>query len=444
MKGASPRRTSSDDATSHNSCGFLQPAGSLHAMHPHDTCGFETDSQLMARTGANVDDLGQAALADPFHTSGGRNDFCIGQLRSPTTASTSDRSGSKACSESSAEGMIEQSECLPQSPSVEMESVRLKLSNLSRESDGVVRDFRESTLHVSTSSPCPRRLCEAPQCEQVTEVQISVGSAGHPHRCGLPCKFSRRPGHCKDKDQCTRCHLCKWSKGREKQKRAIISATPHDEMSRTPPMHFRKAQQSVPGDQEQQLPELYSPCRPLPSPMPLPPPPFVHTASQMNFPSFDDFADAYGARGHDIAARVGNANDSENYTRSNSSMWQSHNFGRPTPNAATNLPSMINIPRGYQHVPQFAEQKGPLGHHRGRFPEGPVGVRGAPDLTTCVENYNHTLALLNYYRTLVMLSPSLVSQEAQIRQEIMQQMLAPPTSQEPVKVLGMQSCPTLL
>jgi len=44
----------------------------------------------------------------------------------------------------------------------------------------------------------------------------SSGSLGHPFRCHLPCKFfTKSKRGCKDGSQCTRCHLCKWSKGCE-------------------------------------------------------------------------------------------------------------------------------------------------------------------------------------------------------------------------------------
>jgi len=42
----------------------------------------------------------------------------------------------------------------------------------------------------------------------------SSGSLGHPFRCHLPCKFfTKSKLGCKDGNQCTRCHLCKWTKG---------------------------------------------------------------------------------------------------------------------------------------------------------------------------------------------------------------------------------------
>ncbi|CAK0868232.1 unnamed protein product [Prorocentrum cordatum] len=46
----------------------------------------------------------------------------------------------------------------------------------------------------------------------------SIGSAGHPHSCALPCKYSRGGRVCKDGAACNRCHFCPWR--REKRDRA--------------------------------------------------------------------------------------------------------------------------------------------------------------------------------------------------------------------------------
>jgi hypothetical protein len=41
---------------------------------------------------------------------------------------------------------------------------------------------------------------------------VSVGSVGHPHCCGEPCKYASKPRGCKDGAQCKRCHICKWTR----------------------------------------------------------------------------------------------------------------------------------------------------------------------------------------------------------------------------------------
>eukprot|EP00929_Paragymnodinium_shiwhaense_P087475 TRINITY_DN47642_c0_g1_i1.p1 TRINITY_DN47642_c0_g1~~TRINITY_DN47642_c0_g1_i1.p1 ORF type:complete len:199 (-),score=31.08 TRINITY_DN47642_c0_g1_i1:169-765(-) len=41
-------------------------------------------------------------------------------------------------------------------------------------------------------------------------VEVSVGSAGHPHNCGAPCKYAVKAKGCKDGAHCDHCHLCVW------------------------------------------------------------------------------------------------------------------------------------------------------------------------------------------------------------------------------------------
>jgi len=43
----------------------------------------------------------------------------------------------------------------------------------------------------------------------------SFGSLGHPRACAAACKYAKKRG-CKDGAQCTRCHLCVWSRHRER------------------------------------------------------------------------------------------------------------------------------------------------------------------------------------------------------------------------------------
>jgi len=51
-----------------------------------------------------------------------------------------------------------------------------------------------------------------PPKQPLTESSPSVGSAGHPHCCGLPCKYARIKSRCKDGPKCTRCHLCRFER----------------------------------------------------------------------------------------------------------------------------------------------------------------------------------------------------------------------------------------
>mmetsp|Transcript_31952 Transcript_31952/g.72906 ORF Transcript_31952/g.72906 Transcript_31952/m.72906 type:complete len:219 (+) Transcript_31952:73-729(+) len=58
------------------------------------------------------------------------------------------------------------------------------------------------------------------QCEPVkifsdgfsSSEQWSIGSAGHPFSCALPCKYKNRKTGCRGGRQCHCCHLCSWSR----------------------------------------------------------------------------------------------------------------------------------------------------------------------------------------------------------------------------------------
>eukprot|EP00929_Paragymnodinium_shiwhaense_P048606 TRINITY_DN24552_c0_g1_i1.p1 TRINITY_DN24552_c0_g1~~TRINITY_DN24552_c0_g1_i1.p1 ORF type:complete len:543 (+),score=100.68 TRINITY_DN24552_c0_g1_i1:139-1767(+) len=77
-------------------------------------------------------------------------------------------------------------------------------------------------------SQLSRRLAEAteedePIVSSTGEVAVrSIGSSNHPRYCGLPCKYVRKRGGCKNGVQCARCHLCFWSRGSENEKRALM------------------------------------------------------------------------------------------------------------------------------------------------------------------------------------------------------------------------------
>jgi len=49
----------------------------------------------------------------------------------------------------------------------------------------------------------------------------SVGSIGHPKTCAAPCKFAYKPSGCKDGINCTRCHLCWWTRKQAKMTKHI-------------------------------------------------------------------------------------------------------------------------------------------------------------------------------------------------------------------------------
>jgi hypothetical protein len=43
-------------------------------------------------------------------------------------------------------------------------------------------------------------------------IIVSVGSVGHPHDCGPPCKYARRKGGCQHGRFCKECHQCQWAR----------------------------------------------------------------------------------------------------------------------------------------------------------------------------------------------------------------------------------------
>jgi len=68
---------------------------------------------------------------------------------------------------------------------------------------------RNSTVALRTRSPSPEH-------GQSKSWWPSIGSHGHPLCCQLPCKYVRKRKGCKDGVNCTRCHLCAFSKSGER------------------------------------------------------------------------------------------------------------------------------------------------------------------------------------------------------------------------------------
>mmetsp|Transcript_30944 Transcript_30944/g.72166 ORF Transcript_30944/g.72166 Transcript_30944/m.72166 type:complete len:530 (-) Transcript_30944:228-1817(-) len=64
---------------------------------------------------------------------------------------------------------------------------------------------------MSTATvPPPPGLALPNTAEALVSAVISVGSVGHPYKCGLPCKYFGKPRGCKDGKNCRRCHVCVW------------------------------------------------------------------------------------------------------------------------------------------------------------------------------------------------------------------------------------------
>jgi len=55
-----------------------------------------------------------------------------------------------------------------------------------------------------------------PGLEPIEPLWPSMGSKGHPHSCGAACKYAMKSRGCKDGAQCSRCHLCHWSRYADK------------------------------------------------------------------------------------------------------------------------------------------------------------------------------------------------------------------------------------
>jgi len=54
--------------------------------------------------------------------------------------------------------------------------------------------------------------------EETSEKEgcFSLGSRGHPLTCAAGCKYFWKVRGCKDGSACSRCHLCTWSRGKER------------------------------------------------------------------------------------------------------------------------------------------------------------------------------------------------------------------------------------
>merc|ERR1719424_1374602 len=48
---------------------------------------------------------------------------------------------------------------------------------------------------------------------------LSIGSIGHPHSCASACKYNRKSAGCKDGTRCNRCHVCRWSRCTDREKK---------------------------------------------------------------------------------------------------------------------------------------------------------------------------------------------------------------------------------
>mmetsp|Transcript_70465 Transcript_70465/g.199847 ORF Transcript_70465/g.199847 Transcript_70465/m.199847 type:complete len:225 (+) Transcript_70465:65-739(+) len=76
-----------------------------------------------------------------------------------------------------------------------------------------------------TKSVLPNDAAALQRGERTTVTPLcpfSSGSVGHPHECGGPCKYASKARGCKDGRACSRCHLCRWRRNLEVQKRQSV------------------------------------------------------------------------------------------------------------------------------------------------------------------------------------------------------------------------------
>lgn len=70
---------------------------------------------------------------------------------------------------------------------------------------------------IPQCSPCERALSPSGAVRASVDAAAlglpSAGTWGHPHRCGLPCKYVRRKTGCRDGLDCRKCHRCHWQRG---------------------------------------------------------------------------------------------------------------------------------------------------------------------------------------------------------------------------------------
>lgn len=75
------------------------------------------------------------------------------------------------------------------------------------------RQASSQTMFRTMSSPMQAgQLVPPPPKPFAPVVLTSKGTVGHPLNCADGCKYAKKGRGCKDGADCTRCHLCVWSK----------------------------------------------------------------------------------------------------------------------------------------------------------------------------------------------------------------------------------------
>lgn len=78
-----------------------------------------------------------------------------------------------------------------------------------------------AVLQVGTAPPGRSCLgCLSSELRGAAASAPSVGSRGHPDHCAPPCKFASKQKGCKDAASCSRCHLCPFTRERDREGKA--------------------------------------------------------------------------------------------------------------------------------------------------------------------------------------------------------------------------------
>uniref|UniRef100_A0A7S4RL07 C3H1-type domain-containing protein n=1 Tax=Alexandrium monilatum TaxID=311494 RepID=A0A7S4RL07_9DINO len=90
---------------------------------------------------------------------------------------------------------------------------------------GMGRPWPDTTSPLDPSLTMGSKLPAGMGSADVSNSVLSRGSLGHPHSCGLACKYVWRPRGCKDGERCKRCHVCRWRRATEREALAAERAS---------------------------------------------------------------------------------------------------------------------------------------------------------------------------------------------------------------------------
>lgn len=74
--------------------------------------------------------------------------------------------------------------------------------------------------HLDDFIPPPPVCKDNERVKRHPPVVVSLGSVGHPHKCGQACRYARRKVGCRDGAACLLCHQCCWSRQPQQEQEA--------------------------------------------------------------------------------------------------------------------------------------------------------------------------------------------------------------------------------